>query len=271
MLDDAGYRDGTEFLEELERRELKYAVGVLPQVGVWLKPPKIAPLKTAGKGSPPIAARYGNQRPTTAQEAARQAKGWRTIRWCEGSKGWLESRFWAARAQPSHRHLGGRPPGKEVWLLAERPESEKAPTKYCLCDLPADYSLRRIVRLVKCRWKIEQDYHQLKEELGLDHYEGRSWQGWHHQVTTVMVAHAYLTLETLRGKNTSGSTLPRTRQVPAPDRSRPSRRRRSSEIDIRFDLCASSAISTCGSCSRTAAGEGSPSATTESKAPDCRR
>jgi hypothetical protein len=118
----------------------------------------------------------------------------------EGSKGWLESRFWATRVQPSHRYQDGRPPGKEVWLLAEWPESAKSPTKYCLCDLPTDYSLRRIVRLVKCRWKIEQDYHQLKEELGLDYYEGRNWQGWHHHVTMVMVAHAFLTLETLRSK-----------------------------------------------------------------------
>lgn len=200
VLGDAGYGDGTEFREELEKRELKYAVGVLPQVGVWLKPPKITPLKTTGKGRPPTASRYGDQRPTTAQEAARQGKGWRTIRWREGSKGWLESRFWATRVQPSHRYQDGRPPGKEVWLLAEWPASEKTPIKYCLCDLPADYSLRRIVRLVKCRWKIEQDYHQLKEELGLDHYEGRNWQGWHHHVTMVMVAHAFLTLETLRGK-----------------------------------------------------------------------
>ena len=62
------------------------------------------------------------------------------------------------------------------------------------------YTLRRLVRIAKCRWKIEQDYHQLKEELGLDHYEGRSWNGWHHHVTLVMLAHAFLTLETLRGK-----------------------------------------------------------------------
>src|ERR1700731_2085761 len=88
-----------------------------------------------------------------------------------GALSQAESRFWATRVQPSHRYQDGRPPGKEVWLLAEWPASEKTPIKYCLCDLPADYSLRRIVRLVKCRWKIEQDYHQLKEELGLDHYE----------------------------------------------------------------------------------------------------
>jgi len=78
--------------------------------------------------------------------------------------------------------------------------------------VPADYSLRRLVRLAKCRWKIEQDYQQLKEELGLDHYEGRNWQGWHHHVTLVMMAHAFLTLETQRSKKTSGWTLPRTRR-----------------------------------------------------------
>jgi SRSO17 transposase len=88
--------------------------------------------------------------------------------------------------------------------VAEWPESESAPIEYWLCDLPAGTSLRRIVRLVKCRWKIEQDYHQLKEELGLDHYEGRNWQGWHHHVTMVMLAHAFLTLETLRSKKHFG-------------------------------------------------------------------
>jgi SRSO17 transposase len=200
VLADAGYGDGTEFREELEKRGLAYAVGVTPQVGVWLKPPKINVPEAEHRGRPPTAVRYGPQHPMMAQEAARQAKGWKKIRWREGSKGWLESRFWAARVQPSHRYQDGRPPGKPVWLLVEWPESEQAPTKYCLCDLPAHYTPRRLVRLVKCRWKIEQDYHQLKEELGLDHYEGRNWRGWHHHVTMVMLAHAFLTLETLRNK-----------------------------------------------------------------------
>ena len=200
VLADAGYGDGTEFREELEKRGLAYAVGVTPQVGVWLKPPKINVPEAEHRGRPPTAVRYGPQHPMMAQEAARQAKGWKKIRWREGSKGWLESRFWAARVQPSHRYQDGRAPGKPVWLLVEWPESEQAPTKYCLCDLPAHYTPRRLVRLVKCRWKIEQDYHQLKEELGLDHYEGRNWRGWHHHVTMVMLAHAFLTLETLRNK-----------------------------------------------------------------------
>ena len=77
---------------------------------------------------------------------------------------------------------------------------ELLPISDFLCDLPEHYSLRRLVRTVKGRWKIEQDYQQLKEELGLDHYEGRHWTGWHHHVTLVMLAHALLTLEKLRSK-----------------------------------------------------------------------
>ena len=96
--------------------------------------------------------------------------------------------------------------------MGQWPQDEEEPTKYFLADLPATYSLRRLVRLAKSRWKIEQDYQQLKEELGLDQYEGRSWAGWHHHVTLVMLAHAFLTLETLRGKKTFGWTLPRTRR-----------------------------------------------------------
>lgn len=102
--------------------------------------------------------------------------------------------------QPSHGFVNGDPPHKEVWLLVEWPKEEEEPTKYFLRDLPASYALRRLVRITKCRWKIEQDYHQLQEELGLDHYEGRSWTGWRHHVTLVMLAHSFLTLETLRNK-----------------------------------------------------------------------
>jgi SRSO17 transposase len=200
VLADAGYGDATELREGLEQRGLSYAVGITPQVGVWLQPPKLIVPEAKPTGRPPSAVRYGTQRPVMAQEAALKAKGWKKVRWREGTKGWLESRFWAMRVQTSHRYQDGRPPGKPVWLLVEWPESEDAPTKYSLCDLPANYTLRRLVRLVKCRWKIEQDYHQLKEELGLDHYEGRNWQGWHHHVTMVMLAHAFLTLETLRAK-----------------------------------------------------------------------
>jgi SRSO17 transposase len=197
---DGGYGDTTEFRDELEARQLPYVVGVSPMTGVWTKPPqaKIPPYQ--GRGGPATRYRYGNQRPISARDAAFQAKGWKTIRWRQGTKGWLESRFVTLRVQPSHGFVHGQPPHKEVWLLIEWPESEKEPAKYFLGDLPASYKLRRLVRLAKCRWKVEQDYQQLKQELGLDHYEGRSWTGWHHHTTLVMLAHAFLTLEMLRSK-----------------------------------------------------------------------
>jgi len=200
VLADAGYGEATEFRDGLEKRDLRYAVGIAPQVGVWIKPPQIHVPDYGGRGAPPKKWDYGKQRPSLVKDVALKAKGWKKVRWREGSKGWLESRFLALRVQPSHGFVHGHPPHKEIWLLVEWPEEDKEPAKYFFCDVPASYTLRRLVRIAKCRWKIEQDYHQLKEELGLDHYEGRSWNGWHHHVTLVMLAHSFLTLETLRGK-----------------------------------------------------------------------
>jgi SRSO17 transposase len=291
VLADGGYGEATEFRDALEERGLRYAVGISPQVGVWIKAPKIKVPEYSGRGAPPKKWDYGDQRPSSVKEVAQKAKGWKKVRWREGTKGWLESRFLALRVQPSHGFVDGDPPHKEIWLLVEWPEAEKEPIKYFFCDLllvaagegailadqispalrpafpssgiisersspsrvrfaapnngapltapgrsenpllirgkgsfgtahltgdhfaaklvpffaatdylSASYTLRRLVRIAKCRWKIEQDYHQLKEELGLDHYEGRSWNGWHHHVTMVMLAHSFLTLETLRSK-----------------------------------------------------------------------
>ena len=202
VLADAGYGEVTEFREGLEARKLPYAVGVSSSLGVWTAVPRLHKLKPRGRGRPPTAYHYGAQRPCSVREVADKAGGWKQVRWREGTKGWLESRFSAGRVQPSHGFNEGQPPHKEVWLLVEWPRGEKEPTRYFLCDLPKHYTLRRLVRLTKGRWKVEQDYQQLKEELGLDHYEGRSWTGWHHHVTLVMLAHAFLTLEGLRSKKT---------------------------------------------------------------------
>jgi SRSO17 transposase len=201
VIADAGYGDTTEFRDALEARQLPYAVGISSSLGVWTKPPKVKIPEHRGRGAPATRYDYGAQRPSSVQDVALKAKGWKKVRWREGTKGWLESRFLAVRVQPSHGFVDGQPPHKEVWLLVQWPDAEAEPTKYFLADLPATHSLRRLVRLAKCRWKIEQDYQQLKEELGLDHYEGRNWAGWHHHVTLVMLAHAFLTLEVLRSKN----------------------------------------------------------------------
>ena len=196
---DAGYGDATEFRDGLEARKLPYVVGVSSQVGVWAKPPKIHIPEYSGRGQPATRYQYAKQRPSSVRDVALHAKGWKKIRWREGSKGWLESRFLAVRVQPSHGFVDGEPPHKEVWLLVQWPEEEKEPTRYFLCDLPPTTTLRRLVRAAKSRWKIEQDYLQLKDELGLDHYEGRNWAGWHHHVSMVMMAHAFLTLERQSG------------------------------------------------------------------------
>jgi SRSO17 transposase len=201
VLADAAYGEVTEFREGLEARQSPYVVGIPSSLGVWTKLPRMHKLKARGRGCPPSAYHYGDARPPSVREVAEKARGWKQVRWREGTKGWLESRFYACRVQPSHGFNEGQPPHKEVGLLVEWPRGEKEPTKYFLCDLPTHYTLRRLVRAAKSRWKIEQDYQQLKEELGLDHYEGRSWRGWHHHVTLVMLAHAFLTLENLRGKN----------------------------------------------------------------------
>ena len=197
---DAGYGDATAFREELEKRKLRYAVGVQSNTGVWVEPPHPRQLKAKPTGRPPSALHYGKQRPVSVKQAAQQAAGWKKVRWPEGSKGWLESRFWAGWVQASHGFHEGREPGKEVWLLVEWPAKTAEPSRYFFCDLPAHYTLRQLIQVAKARWKIEQDYQQLKEELGLDHYEGRSWSGWHHHVTLVMLAQSFLTLETLRNK-----------------------------------------------------------------------
>src|SRR5437879_5662013 len=165
---DAGYGDATEFRDALEARKLPYVVGVSSQVGVWAKPPEIHIPEYSGRGQPATRYQYGKQRPSSVRDVALHAKGWKKIRWREGSKGWLESRFLAVRVQPSHGFVDGEPPHKEVWLLVQWPEEEKEPTRYFLCDLPPTTTLRRLVRAAKSRWKIEQDYLQLKDVTDRD-------------------------------------------------------------------------------------------------------
>ena len=127
---------------------------------------------------------------------------WQRVTWREGAKGPLVSRFATARVRTSHRAGHGGTEEGPLWLLVEWPETEETPTKFWLSNLPTETDLLNLVRLAKIRWWIEQGYQQLKNELGLDHYEGRTWQGWHHHVTMTMLAFGFLTLESLyRGKN----------------------------------------------------------------------
>jgi SRSO17 transposase len=204
LLADASDGDVTAFREELEQRGLVYAVGISKSLAVWPEPPGGAIPTWKQRGRPTRCVRYGEKKPVSVQELARaNEKRFRKVTWREGSRGKLVSRFWATRVNTAHDWNHGKAPGSEVWLLVEWPVGEPEPVKYYLCDLPKSTSLRPLVAAARGRWRVEQDYQQMKEELGLDHFEGRSWTGWHHHVTMVMLAHLFLRLEQRRRSNKS--------------------------------------------------------------------
>jgi SRSO17 transposase len=122
-------------------------------------------------------------------------KAWRQIKWREGSAGWLSSRFARVRVRVGHRHLVPELLLEE-WLLVEWPEGEAGPTKYWLSTLPENISFRRLVDRTKLRWRIERVDQELKQEVGLGHFEGRGWRGFHHHATLCLAAYGFLISET---------------------------------------------------------------------------
>ena len=120
---------------------------------------------------------------------------WRTTRWKNGTGETRSGQFAAVRIRMAHNHARGAPPGSEQWLLAQRLPGKESPTKFWFSNLPKSTSRTRLVYLAKLRWRIERDYQEMKGELGLDHFEGRTWQGFQHHCACVAAAHAFLTLE----------------------------------------------------------------------------
>ena len=120
--------------------------------------------------------------------------------WRAGSQGQLRSRFAHVRVWPSHGFHKGKPPEAEQWLLIQWPADTAEPTKYWFVTGPRRLSLLQLVRWAKARWRIAQEYDQLKGELGLDHFEGRRWLGWHHHVTMTTMAYGFLVRERLRSR-----------------------------------------------------------------------
>jgi SRSO17 transposase len=200
---DAGYGEITAFREGLDDRQIPYVVQI--KSGTSAYPEHVAPERPewSGRGRPP-AARY-REKPCSLKDLALTAgkRAARGVTWREGSRGRMHSRFLALRVRPANRELraAAHESGTELasrWLLVEWPSGAPEPTDYWLSSLPADTDLKTLVRLAKLRWRIEHDYRELKDALGLDHFEGRSCRGWHHHVTCVSVAHAFLTLERQR-------------------------------------------------------------------------
>ena len=195
---DAGYGNTTEFRTGLAERELLFVVGIQSATKVWIAPENLAVPARGRRGRPrrkPL--ELGDPMSVADMSRSWPQERWQRVTWRQGTKGPMTSRFASARVLPSHSYEHGGPKEETLWLLAEWPEDEEAPTKFWFANLPGDTSLLSQVRLAKIRWWIEQGYQQLKDELGLDHYEGRTWQGWHHHVTLTMLAFGFLTLESL--------------------------------------------------------------------------
>jgi SRSO17 transposase len=191
LLMDSDYGRDSRLRAEITALGLTYVAAVKPNVLVW--PPgthakrRDKPLKTGRRDEPDL---------ISAKELALAlpSDAWRTIQWREGSAGRLSSRFARVRVRVGHYRAIPELLAQE-WLLIEWPEGEAAPTKYWLSTLPADISFTRLVDIAKLRWRIERDYQELKQEVGLGHYEGRGWRGFHHHVTMCIAAYGFLIAE----------------------------------------------------------------------------
>jgi SRSO17 transposase len=199
---DAGYGNVTEFREALVARNLTYMAGIQSSVAVW--PPGQQPLAARRKNStgraPTLLRRSAAHQPLSVLELANElpARAWRSVRWRDGTRGALRSRFARVRVRPSHRDQKRTTPHPEEWLLIEWPKGESAPTHYWLSNADPDARLTDLAALAKIRWRIERDYQELKDEIGLDHYEGRGWLGFHHHAALCIAAYAFLVAERAR-------------------------------------------------------------------------
>jgi SRSO17 transposase len=196
---DAGYGNDTDLRDGITEIGLAYVVGIQSSTSLW--PPGVQPLppkQWSGRGRPTSAIRRDTaHQPISAKQLAvgLPKKAWRRVTWREGSNAKLASRFAAVRVRPAHRDYHRATPRPEEWCLIEWPADEPEPTKYWLSTLPATISRRALVNTAKLRWRIERDYQDLKQELGLGHYEGRGWRGFHHHATLCIAAYGFLISE----------------------------------------------------------------------------
>jgi SRSO17 transposase len=198
---DAAYGGTLEFRTALTAQHIPYVLGVREDTVVW--PPGYTPRpprRRFHRGRPPTRLRgTGRQPPIRLATLVRRlpTSAWSTVTWREGTRGRMQSRFVALRIQPAPARF--RATSRPVeWLLSEWPLDEPAPTKYYLSTLPASTALADLVRLAHLRWRIERDYQELKDEFGLDHFEGRGWRGFHHHGSLCIAAYAFLAAERAR-------------------------------------------------------------------------
>src|SRR5882757_3677353 len=197
---------------------LSYVAGIQPNVLMWApgtgpKRPDKALNNTGRRDEPDL---------ISAKEVVRALPkhAWHTIKWREGSADWLSSRFARVRVRVGYNKLIPEKLSPE-WLLIEWPEGEAEPTKYWLSTLPENVSFTQLVDLAKLRWRIERDYQELKQEVGLGHYEGRGWRGFHHHATLCIAAYGFLIAEQATIPPSGPCSAAPVQVPPLPDNYRP--------------------------------------------------
>jgi len=199
VLADAAYGMNTEFRDELTALGLPYVVGVQSSMTVWEPGKQPLPAKPRRKMGRParLWQRSTGQQPVSVKQLAMRlpSTAFREITWREGTDRKLRSRFAAVRVRAAHRDYEKAEPHAEEWLLIEWPRGEAEPTKYWISTLSLNTKLKALVKIAKHRWIIERDYQELKQELGLGHFEGRNWRGFHHHATLCMAAYGFLVAE----------------------------------------------------------------------------
>lgn len=199
VLADAGYGVDTDFRDGITALGLTYVVGIQSSASLW--PPGQEPLPVkpwSGRGRPTSrVGRSADHKPVSAKDLAASLPrdAWRRVTWRQGTNAPLASRFAAIRVRPAHRDYNAATPRPEEWCLIEWPIGETEPTKFWLSTLPATTSRTSLVRHAMLRWRIERDYQEMKQEIGLGHYEGRGWRGFHHHATLCIAAYGFLTAE----------------------------------------------------------------------------
>ena len=199
VLADAAYGINTEFRDGLTELGLQYVVGVQNTMTVWEPGKQPLPAKPRGRmGRPPRLLRRSNQhQPVSVKQLAMSlpSSAFREVTWREAGERKLRSRFAAVRIRAAHRDYEKAEPHCEEWLLIEWPRGEAEPTKYWVSTLPSTTKLKSLIKMAKHRWIIERDYEELKQELGLGHFEGRNWRGFHHHATLCIAAYGFLVAE----------------------------------------------------------------------------
>jgi SRSO17 transposase len=235
VLADAAYGTNTEFRDGLTELGLQYVVGVQSSMTVWesgQQPLPAKPRKRMGR-TPKLLRRAKDHQPVSVKQLAMSlpSGSFQEITWREGTDRKLRSRFAAVRVRPAHRDDERAEPHAEQWLLIEWPRGETEPAKYWIATLPPATTPKALVKMAKHRWIIERDYQELKQELGLGHFEGRNWRGFHHHATLCIAAYGFLVAERNRfSPSARAGKLRFTVPAAAPDfrpRGSPDQRRRS--------------------------------------------